>query len=277
MQGAFTSQEDSLPTYTFLCLRFGHPSLLPPHSLQFNSQWPAIVHPAPPFQYPACCNFLHIVSVPGPLLFLSLFHRMTSPRLKKLVHSFLNTDAGSASKLSSALPESQHLPTSWTEDSTGEGISSYETISSTSEWVRSTGNTHSRLQLAAVTPHELTVCSWECGSSSWHLERFSDSSSIMQTHTGVMWKLPSHSSFGTDPDASFLDTVSTSCQKRTQVHVAHISEKIIHDDNWHERIIKLSHHKNAKIFSHKTCSHKEDTPLTELSRLQLTIGRLYQL
>lgn len=151
-------------------------------------------------------------------------------------------------------------------------------ISSTSEWVSSTGNTHSRLQLAALTPHKLAVGCWECGSSSWHLEWFSDRSSIIQTHTGVMWKLPRHSSFGTDPDSTFHDTVGTSCQIRTEVHGAHVSEKIMHDDTWHERIIKLSHHKNMSIFCHKTCSHKEkDIPLTELSRLQLNIARFYQL
>lgn len=45
-------------------------------------------------------------------------------------------------------------------------------ISSSSEWVSSTGNAGSGLQLAAVTPHGLIVCCWERGSSSWSSGRF---------------------------------------------------------------------------------------------------------
>lgn len=47
----------------------------------------------------------------------------------------------------------------------------------------------------------------------------------MQTHTGVMGKLPSQSSFGTDPDATFHDTVGS--RKGLRI-MEHISLKSLH-------------------------------------------------
>jgi len=111
-------------------------------------------------QCPACCGFIRIGSVPGSLLFLTIClagQQRSAPkngsflfehRCSKCSQAQLGTYSFTVSflllKLKIALERESRPVKRWI-------------ISSSSEWVGSTGNACSGLLLAALTPHGLTV------------------------------------------------------------------------------------------------------------------------
>lgn len=78
--------------------------------------------------------------------------------------------------------------------------------------------------LQQLTPHGLTVCCWEHGSSSWLSGR--QKQHHAHSHRRDV-EASKPSSFGTNSDTAFHATVSTGYQKRSKVRGAHLSEKMI--------------------------------------------------
>lgn len=136
--------------------------------------YPPVACPCPFFstlQCPVYCDCLCIRSVPVSLLFVTVCFAEQRCCGLKMLHSLLNTDVAGAPNNSLTLTASQsasyflYWRSHWRRKPCP--LKRWIIIFRTSQlyWKCS-------LWIAAVSPHELIVCCWQCGSSSWLSERF---------------------------------------------------------------------------------------------------------